>query len=219
MIKCDVIQDLLPLYIDNVASEGSRLEVDEHIKTCSNCREVLSKMQAGGNPIRLSVEKAEIEAFKIMKRKLLHKNLLIACASIVATIIIYSFLGYLFFVQMEAKLMDVTWIAIIINCLFLLVVISSIVFPLYYYSHKKARKVKNAPMSEAEALIKSKTQEFLSWYGPKCYITFEFINSPDIIKLRLPQDKFEALSEGEKGILQYKITDEKRLTFVGFLRN
>lgn len=219
MVKCDVIQDLLPLYIDDVASEGSRLEVDEHIKACSNCREVLSKMQAGGNPIRLSINKAEIGAFKIMKRKLLRKNLLIACASIVATIIIYSFLGYLFFIQMEPRFMDVTWIAITVNCLFLLVIILSIVLPLYYYGQKKAKKVKNAPMSETEALIKSKAQEFLSWYGPKCYVTFEFINSPNIIRLRLPQDKFEALSEGEKGILQYKITDGEKLTYVDFLRN
>ena len=95
MVKCDVIQDLLPLYIDNVTSEGSRLEIDEHIKTCSDCREVLAKMQSGGDPIRLSVDKAEIGAFKIMKRKLLRKNLLIACVSIVVTIIIiYGVFGY-----------------------------------------------------------------------------------------------------------------------------
>lgn len=86
MVKCDVIQDLLPLYIDGVASEGSRAEVDKHIEICSDCRAVLSKMQNGGSPMPLSIDKAEIGAFKIMKKKLFRKNLLTACVSIVATI-------------------------------------------------------------------------------------------------------------------------------------
>lgn len=216
MVKCDVIQDLLPLYIDDAASEGSRSAVDEHIKICANCREALTEMQDCGSPIRLDVDKAEIQAFKIMKRKLLRKNLIIACASVVATIIIFSFLGFLFYIETQARFMDVTWIAIIINSLFLLLVISSIALPLYYYNRKKTRIVNDAPTSEAEVLIKSKAQEFLSWYGPKCYVTFGFINSPDIIRLRLPQEKFDTLSEGDIGVLQYKVTAEKELAYVDF---
>jgi len=95
MVKCDVIQDLLPLYIDDVASEGSRAEVDKHIAACPDCWEVLSRMQSGVKPIPLSVDKAEIGAFKIMKKKLLRKNFLIACASVIVTIaLIYGVFGY-----------------------------------------------------------------------------------------------------------------------------
>ena len=95
MIKCDVIQDLLPLYSDNVASEGSRAMVDEHIGGCGNCREILAKMKDGGTSVHLPVDKAEISAFKIIKQKLRRKNLLIACISVAATIaLIYGVFGY-----------------------------------------------------------------------------------------------------------------------------
>jgi hypothetical protein len=95
MIKCDVIQDLLPLYNDNVASDSSRAMVDEHIKSCSVCREVLAKMQEGNNTIHLSVDTAEVKAFRKIKRKIFRRNALIACLSIIITAaFIYGAFGY-----------------------------------------------------------------------------------------------------------------------------
>jgi uncharacterized protein YpmB len=38
---CDIIKDLLPLYLDNVCSEDSKRAVEEHIATCENCRREL----------------------------------------------------------------------------------------------------------------------------------------------------------------------------------
>ena len=40
----DIVQDLLPLYHDNVCSEKSRAAVEEHLKTCENCRAALAAM-------------------------------------------------------------------------------------------------------------------------------------------------------------------------------
>ena len=34
-IPCDMIQDLLPLYIDGLTSETTTLEIKEHLETCS----------------------------------------------------------------------------------------------------------------------------------------------------------------------------------------
>lgn len=36
--KCEIINDLLPLYIDNVCSDESKQLVEEHLKICNNCR-------------------------------------------------------------------------------------------------------------------------------------------------------------------------------------
>jgi len=91
MTKCDVIQDLIPLYIDNAASEGSRAEIEDHIKTCENCRELLEKMKSGDIPIHLNADKTEINAFKIIKQKLLRKNVLISFIAIVVTVIVVFF--------------------------------------------------------------------------------------------------------------------------------
>ena len=42
----DIVQDLLPLYHDNVCSEKSRAAVEEHLKTCEDCRTALAAMDA-----------------------------------------------------------------------------------------------------------------------------------------------------------------------------
>ena len=42
----DIVQDLLPLYHDNVCSERSRAAVEAHLKTCASCRRTLAEMDA-----------------------------------------------------------------------------------------------------------------------------------------------------------------------------
>ena len=36
-ISCEVIRDLLPLYVDDVLSPDSRALVEEHLGTCADC--------------------------------------------------------------------------------------------------------------------------------------------------------------------------------------
>ena len=43
-ISCDVIRDLLPLYVDEVLSNDSKTLVDEHIEQCESCRDELKKL-------------------------------------------------------------------------------------------------------------------------------------------------------------------------------
>lgn len=44
-IPCDLILDLLPLYQNNLCSEGSEAIITEHLATCENCNKVLDKME------------------------------------------------------------------------------------------------------------------------------------------------------------------------------
>lgn len=44
-MKCEIIRDLMPLYLDACCSEGSRKLVEEHIKECESCRILLKQMQ------------------------------------------------------------------------------------------------------------------------------------------------------------------------------
>ena len=44
-ISCNVIEDLLPLYVDEAASEDSRQLVEEHLKGCPSCRKMLEEMK------------------------------------------------------------------------------------------------------------------------------------------------------------------------------
>lgn len=42
---CDVVQDILPLYADNVCSEASRELVEEHLPKCEKCSDTLQKLK------------------------------------------------------------------------------------------------------------------------------------------------------------------------------
>ena len=39
-ISCNIIEDLLPLYVDDAVSEDSRQLVEEHLKECASCRKI-----------------------------------------------------------------------------------------------------------------------------------------------------------------------------------
>ena len=43
-LSCDVIQDLISLYIDDLLSDDSKNIVDEHIKTCTTCKSYLEEI-------------------------------------------------------------------------------------------------------------------------------------------------------------------------------
>jgi len=44
-ITCEVINDLLPLYIDDLCSNDSKVAINVHIKTCEVCKSELQAMQ------------------------------------------------------------------------------------------------------------------------------------------------------------------------------
>lgn len=39
-IKCTIIQDVLPLYVDEVVSQDTKEMVDEHLQHCNKCQKV-----------------------------------------------------------------------------------------------------------------------------------------------------------------------------------
>lgn len=54
MDKCNIIRDLLPLYLDEVCSKDSRKLVEEHLEYCEVCRRELEGMK-----IDLHIERVE----------------------------------------------------------------------------------------------------------------------------------------------------------------
>jgi hypothetical protein len=44
-IDCNIIQDILPLYAENIASDETKSFVEEHIADCGNCRSLLDGMK------------------------------------------------------------------------------------------------------------------------------------------------------------------------------
>ncbi len=46
-IKCGVIEDLLPLYAENLCSEDSRVIVEHHLAVCPECKARLKAVEDG----------------------------------------------------------------------------------------------------------------------------------------------------------------------------
>ena len=45
-VTCDVIRDVLPLYLEDMASEGSYAMIEEHLAQCEACKNYLDEMKA-----------------------------------------------------------------------------------------------------------------------------------------------------------------------------
>lgn len=58
--NCEVIQDLLPLYQDNICSDASKAAVEEHLNECSSCKTILEKLKNTYLDDRLTQEKNSI---------------------------------------------------------------------------------------------------------------------------------------------------------------
>lgn len=44
MNKCEIIRDLLPIYIDDCCSESSRIFVEEHLRECEECKKLHAEL-------------------------------------------------------------------------------------------------------------------------------------------------------------------------------
>jgi predicted nucleic acid-binding Zn ribbon protein len=58
--ECDVIRDLLPLYVDEACSEASAEKVRDHLAVCSDCYAVFQQMCSDTNEELLKKEKESI---------------------------------------------------------------------------------------------------------------------------------------------------------------
>ena len=48
-IPCDLIVDLLPLYMNNLCSEGSEAMIAEHLEICEKCNGILDNMETAAD--------------------------------------------------------------------------------------------------------------------------------------------------------------------------
>ena len=58
--ECEIVRDLLPLYADNVCSQGSRTLVENHVKTCPECRGVMAGLLDDRIENKLHMEKMDV---------------------------------------------------------------------------------------------------------------------------------------------------------------
>lgn len=75
-MKCNVIQDLIPLYVDDCCSEESSKLVREHMEGCKQCQKVYSAMSQKGSEPQAKVPKIKMQRVSDWKAGILQSLLL-----------------------------------------------------------------------------------------------------------------------------------------------
>ena len=80
-MKCSIIQDLLPIYCDDLTSEDSREEIEKHLAECETCREVYENMKT--KEINITVPDKDIRPLKKVNKQNRFKIIGVALAALV----------------------------------------------------------------------------------------------------------------------------------------
>lgn len=89
-IDCDIIRDLLPLYVEGLVSEKSRAAIEEHLTECGECGKICREMTEPEPQLSYNREPAESfqNYVKKGKRKLRIKTAAITACVILAVVLI-----------------------------------------------------------------------------------------------------------------------------------
>lgn len=70
--ECSVVRDLLPLYLENMASEDTAIFVKEHLENCSDCTAEFEHLKSGKqiDEEKILQRKYDVEVIKAVSRKI-----------------------------------------------------------------------------------------------------------------------------------------------------
>lgn len=73
--QCEIVRDLLPLYLDGVASEQSKQMVEEHFSECGECRALFAQMK--NDTVENEVEEEKIDVIARQRRLFKRKSAMV----------------------------------------------------------------------------------------------------------------------------------------------
>lgn len=84
-VTCAIIKDLMPLYVDGVLSEDSVKLVDEHLESCSECKDCYNQLKASDVAVIQNKAADDKATIKKIRRKMNLKKVIVGC--IVAAVV------------------------------------------------------------------------------------------------------------------------------------
>ncbi len=75
-MNCNIVKDLIPLYIDGCCSEESEKAVEEHIRDCDNCKKLLEDMKSPSDIVEVSKAPKTFSKLNDWKASVLQSDLL-----------------------------------------------------------------------------------------------------------------------------------------------
>ena len=101
-MKCGMIQDLLPLYHENLTSQDSNQEIEKHLETCKTCAEFYETIKL--NPTTQEMPNHDIQPLKKVKNSVLIKTIV---SFFVGAVLLASIFLFLFWGVIPAKQEDI----------------------------------------------------------------------------------------------------------------
>jgi hypothetical protein len=81
-MKCQIVKDLMPVYIDGLSSEETRTAVLNHIEECADCSTFYIQMTAEITQA-VQLPKNSVNFLKKFKSKILRKNIIVAVSTVI----------------------------------------------------------------------------------------------------------------------------------------
>lgn len=75
-LSCEIIMDLIPLYVENLCSEKSKEAVEMHLGECSTCMQAVKACRENSFSVR-QTEHRQLDAMKKIRRKLEFQRILL----------------------------------------------------------------------------------------------------------------------------------------------
>lgn len=89
--SCNVVKDLLPLYVDNICSKESKEIVEQHLSECVDCKAYYISLRENNTlfsfPVDTKRERQKAQSFLAIKKSLRTKQFLVAILSISVLIV------------------------------------------------------------------------------------------------------------------------------------
>ncbi|MHA6481718.1 zf-HC2 domain-containing protein [Paenibacillus sp. strain BS8-2] len=107
MIKCHIVQDMMPSYIDGLLSKETEHDFQQHLEACDTCRILHSKLSASIENVTANpqISKKEIDFLKKIRNKATKK----AALGFILLLIIFALLTYLFAIGSPVAKADLSY--------------------------------------------------------------------------------------------------------------
>lgn len=95
-MKCYVVEDLLPEYVENLCSSETKQEIEKHLRDCDSCRRKWEEIQGENRGVheKAAIGSEDIQPFRKIKREL-KNNRIKKVAAIVVLIVVCGVFGVL----------------------------------------------------------------------------------------------------------------------------
>ena len=174
-MKCEIIRDLFPSYIDGLTSRESNELIEEHLEECGDCREYLASMQEEivqeNQPVK---NKEAVKPFRKLRQKTRKKIFLTAGGAVLVCALLFGG-GFLYYGR--------SWTANSEDVKMTIDAQGGIATFRFAPEKKNCKLYAEAGEDNTITIVESKQVPFAKTYNPNAYWSCTFIDEDTVMGL------------------------------------